>query len=47
MGSAVTSTSDDRGRPAMADKKARDVMTPDVTCIGANETLLTRSGGCR
>jgi CBS domain-containing protein len=24
----------------MADKKARDVMTPDVTCIGEDDTLL-------
>jgi CBS domain-containing protein len=24
----------------MGDKKARDVMTPDVTCIGENDTLL-------
>ena len=24
----------------MADKKARDVMSPDCTCIGENETLL-------
>ena len=24
----------------MADKKARDVMTPDATCVGENETLL-------
>jgi CBS domain-containing protein len=24
----------------MADKKARDVMSPDVTCVGENETLL-------
>jgi CBS domain-containing protein len=27
----------------MADKKARDVMTADVTCIGENETLLDAS----
>jgi CBS domain-containing protein len=24
----------------MADKKARDVMSPDVTCVGENDTLL-------
>ena len=24
----------------MADKKARDVMSPDCTCIGENDTLL-------
>ena len=24
----------------MADKKARDIMTPDCTCIGENDTLL-------
>lgn len=27
----------------MADKKARDVMSPDVTCVGENETLLDAS----
>jgi CBS domain-containing protein len=27
----------------MADKKARDVMSPDVTCVGENETLIDAS----
>jgi CBS domain-containing protein len=27
-------------RSVVADKKARDIMTPDCTCIGENDTLL-------
>src|SRR5215213_10379477 len=28
------------GRRRMADKKARDIMTPDPQCIGENDTVL-------